>query len=118
MASIMDVKNGYPGLAKVMGPNFDQGFGIYKSFSELNARNLLMMQAEILGLENELRRQTFLDENCPDAEKRAFARNAWSMRNAHGSEQWAQILEIREKLQNYSEATYKNPNSCSLLILA
>lgn len=111
-ANIPDIKNGYPGLAKVMGPNVDQGFGIYKSFAELNARNLLMMQVELLGLESDLRRQTFLDENSPDVEKRAFARNAWAMRNAQDGEQWKKIIDIRDKLHIYSEAPMTVASVC------
>jgi hypothetical protein len=41
------IQNGYPGLARVMGPNYDQGLGIFRQFAELNARNLLYMQADI-----------------------------------------------------------------------
>ena len=104
MSAFGDIKDGYPGLAKVMGPNSDQGFGIYKCFAELNARNLLMMQAELLGLEEELKTLTFLDESCPDPTRKAFARNVWRMRNTKNSEQWAKVLEIREKLQAYSES--------------
>lgn len=95
-----NIHNGYPGLARLMGPNFDEGFGIFKKFSKLNACNLLYMQAELVGLEQELDAVTDLDDTDPTTI--TFARNVWNMRKADYSDQWAKILEIRHKLQIYS----------------
>jgi hypothetical protein len=96
------VQDGYPGLAKLMGPNFDQGFGIFRKFTELNARNLLYMQAEILCIEQELEILTYADERGPDPTTKSFARSVWEMRMSPGSAQWNKILEIRGKLDSYS----------------
>ncbi|KAJ4320157.1 hypothetical protein N0V94_003518 [Neodidymelliopsis sp. IMI 364377] len=100
MSTIETIQDGYPGLARLMGPNFDQGFGIFKKFSQLNAQNLLYMQAELLGLEHELNITTHFDDK--EAATMTFARSVWDMRRAEYSTQWAKILEIREKLQVYN----------------
>jgi hypothetical protein len=97
MSTIETIQDGYPGLARLMG----QGFGIFKKFSQLNAQNLLYMQAELLGLEHELNITTHFDDK--EAATMTFARSVWDMRRAEYSTQWAKILEIREKLQVYSE---------------
>lgn len=96
-----NVQNGYPGLAKLIGPNFDQGLGIFRQFAELNARNLLYMQAEILCLQQELDLLTYTDEHGPDLSAQTFSRNVRNMRDVN-NEQWAKILEIRIKLDGYS----------------
>ena len=96
------VQDGYPGLAKLMGPNFDQGFGMFRKFTELNARNLLYMQAEMLCLEQELDMLTYVDKHGPDLNAKAFVRSVWEMRKVLGSAQWSKILELRGKLNSYS----------------
>lgn len=100
------VKNGYPGLAKFIGPNFDQGLGIFRQFAELNAQKLVYMQAEILCLEQELKFLTERDERGPDPTAKRFARSVWEMRRVGNSVQWAKILEIRDKLNDYSKLSY------------
>lgn len=100
---IGNVQDGYPGLAKFIGPNFDQGLGIFKHFAELNARNLLYMQAELMCLQEELRALTHLDENDSDLNKATYARNVWNMRKDSKSVQWEKIMEIRSKLNAYSQ---------------
>jgi hypothetical protein len=96
------IQNGYPGLARLIGPNIDQGLGIFRQFAELNARNLLYMQAELLCLQKELDLLTYTDENGPDPVSKTFARSVWNMRTSSDSAQWGKVLEIREKLSAYS----------------
>jgi hypothetical protein len=103
---INKVRNGYPGLAEFMGPQFDQGVGFFRQFAEANARNLLYMQAEILCLERELAAEAHMDENGPDSVRQKFARNVFEMRRSGDSRQWAKILEIREKLDAYSTSNH------------
>ncbi|KAF1931014.1 uncharacterized protein M421DRAFT_57544 [Didymella exigua CBS 183.55] len=100
MPSSGNSRNHYAGLAGLMGPNFDQGFGIFKRFSQLNARNLLYMQAELLGLQHELNILTGRDNAGLNI---TFASNVWDMRSADSSEQWTKILEIRQKLREYND---------------
>jgi hypothetical protein len=44
--------HGYPKIARLMGENPD--LAIFRSFRELNARNLLYYQAELVHLEDQL----------------------------------------------------------------
>ncbi|CAN9453960.1 unnamed protein product [Alternaria alternata] len=97
------IQNGYPGFAKLMGQDFNEGSGIFKQFAELNARNLLYMQAELLCLEQELDAITHMDENGNDPTTKNFARSVSEMRKASNSSQWDKILEIRKKLREYND---------------
>jgi hypothetical protein len=54
---------GYPRLAKVMGP---RDLGIFRKFAELNALNVLHLQAELVYLEEEFKILTELDETSGD----------------------------------------------------
>jgi hypothetical protein len=72
-----EVKRGYPRLAKVMGPY--TGMSVFKRFAELNARNLLYMQAEILFLEQYLNGLAALDNKSAHICERAYAERALSM---------------------------------------
>ncbi|KAF2689276.1 hypothetical protein K458DRAFT_400068 [Lentithecium fluviatile CBS 122367] len=101
---IQNIQDGYPGLSRFMGPNFDQGLGIFKRFGDLNCRNLLYMQAELLCLDEELRVLTLVDHNGPDSTRATYARNVWNMRKDAKSLQWAKILELRWKLNAYNNA--------------
>jgi len=99
------VQNGYPGLARLIGPNIDQGLGIFREFAELNAKNLLYMQAEIICLQKELDVETYKDEYGPDAIANSFSRSVQDMRQSTTSKdrgQWKKVLEIRDRLSAYS----------------
>lgn len=98
------IQDGCPGLARLMGQDLDAdgGSGMFKQFAELNMRNLLYMQAELLCLEQELEAITYADENGNDPTTKKFARNVGEMRKASNSSQWDKILEIRKKLRQYS----------------
>jgi len=100
--SLGHIQNGYPGLAKFIGQDLDQGLGIFKQFSQLNARNLLYMQAELLCLEQELDVITHVDEHGTDPSTKNFARSVWEMRKPAIRPQWEKVLEIRGKLKDYS----------------
>jgi len=102
--SIDQIQNGYPGLAKFMGGNLDQGLGIFKQFAELNTRSLLYMQAELLCLQQELDVITHVDEHGTDPSTKNFARSVWEMKRPPNKPQWEKVLEIRRKLKDYSVA--------------
>ena len=103
--SLGHIQNGYPGLAKFVGQDLDQGLGIFKQFSQLNARNLLYMQAELLCLEQELDVITYVDEHGTDPSTKNFARSVWEMKKPPNRSQWNKVLEIRGKLKDYSTAS-------------
>lgn len=83
----------------------DARLSLFKRFAELNARNLLYMQAEILYLEQELKILTAVDKRSSNASEREYAERVLHMMKAGengGSLQWRKILDIREKLKEYS----------------
>ena len=85
------------------------GLGMFKRFAGLNMRNLLYMQAELLSLEDELEVMTQNDHNGPAGSTRTFyggsaqrLRASCQCADPKDREQWDKILEIRERLKEYS----------------
>ena len=62
---------GYPKLARFIGER--PGFAIFRRFSELNARNLLYLQAELLDVEEELYETEFDDQRDQDLKQLQFS---------------------------------------------
>jgi hypothetical protein len=97
---------GYPKLARFIGER--PGFAIFRRFSELNARNLLYLQAELLDVEEELYETEIDDQRDQDLRQLQF-----SMRGIHngrvapeGSKahsRWKLYEEQRRLLKEYSE---------------
>jgi len=98
---------GYPGLSRVLA--HADGLGMFKRFADLNMRNLLYMQAELMSLEDELEVMTLNDHNEPVGTTRSFyVRSAHRLRassqctDPKDRQQWDKILEIRVRLKEYS----------------
>ena len=95
---------GYSRLATLMGTHHD--LAIFRRFSTLNAKNLLYIQGELTHLEAELELIAGENRNSGDPEKMGFEHSITTMMGPHNSEDghghWATILEIREKLKDYS----------------
>lgn len=95
---------GYSRLANLMGKHHD--LAIFRQFSELNVKNLLYMQGELVRLEAELEMIALENKTSRDREKIGFESSISTMIGPHnsedGHEHWAKILEIREKLKDYS----------------
>jgi len=87
---------GYPDLAKVMGAH--KGMSIYLRFSDLNARDLLVYQAEILELEQLLEAR---DQITPWA-KTNILKPFGEQRTAMEEEHWKVQMQLRDKLKEYS----------------
>ena len=104
--------NGYPELASVMGPH--RGMALFKRFAALNARSLLHRQAELLDMEEQLHVQTELDRKLGlpfHTDARALLRSRDDPVNGR---QWHMILEIREKLKEYSKLRSDMRGACKL----
>ena len=99
----MEVKVGYPAVARIMA---EPGVTVFKRFGELNAQNLLYMQAELLLLENELKLIASDDEG--DENTKDYA-TSWRVLLQSDSLQLSKILELREKLEAYSMLTHFEP---------
>ena len=94
---------GYPKLADFVG--LEPQLAIFKRFGALNAENLFFMQAEIAGLEEELREIIANDLKSKDRKVKKSS-SSWRMLQAarENSAQWQKRMEIRERLRDYSES--------------
>lgn len=97
---------GYPKLSGYMG--LLPQIAIFRTFSGLNAQNLLYLQAELTHLEKELRKAEKCDSLSTEG-KRAIYRRDWfwlsesaSSKCFESSNQWGLVLKIREVLRQYS----------------
>lgn len=94
---------GYDKLAAMMG--LDQGLAIFRRFANLNAKNLLYLQAEIANLEAELNSMISDDKDPSDPNKAEFPFYLMALKHFDGGgsvTQWDKILEIRGLLKEYS----------------
>ncbi|CAD0086717.1 unnamed protein product, partial [Aureobasidium vineae] len=95
---------GYPGLAKIMGAG--TGMSIQLRFADLNARDLLVYQAEILQLEQQLEVH---DQKVPWA-RTNILKPFGERRTAVEKEQWKVQMKLRSKLKDYNEALLRQAN--------
>ena len=97
---------GYPRLAAHM--SLQPETAIFRTFSELNAKNLLYMQAEIALLEKELHRCELEDAKdiCPKRHKSQYAVSWYWLIESKcdgDTKQLDLVLRIRRLLKEYSE---------------
>lgn len=97
---------GYPRLASLMGAHPDMA--TFCRFGFLNALNLLYLQAEIVGLDEEWRKRSTVNAESGQFERSIYHRD-WqtlseSLKTEDGNPtQWQIILEARRKLIEYSK---------------
>lgn len=78
---------------------------LFRRFAALNAKNLLYMQAELVHLEAELKDIEHNDRCSGQGEKKSFEFSVINLKDSSGTEndlQWRKVLEIRNKLKEYS----------------
>lgn len=78
---------------------------IFRRFGALNAENILYLQAELVLLEDELRKQQLDDCQSNVDPKTRYARNWYHLRNSRSngdSKQLDLVHSIRETLWQYS----------------
>jgi hypothetical protein len=96
---------GYHAVASFL--DMDTGVPIIRRFGLLNTQNLLYMQAELVQLERELECIVNEDARSHDAERIKYSHSVRALqKSSEGGDnfQWNKILEIREKLHQYSIA--------------
>lgn len=108
-AAAADMTEGYTKISNLMG--CQDTCAIYRRFRRLNSLNLLYLQAELTHLEEEL--EILAKRDAADPERQFHARDWWSLahNNDEGdegydeeaAEQWEKVLEVREKLEQYSQ---------------
>ncbi|OAG07178.1 uncharacterized protein CC84DRAFT_1089552 [Paraphaeosphaeria sporulosa] len=107
---------GYPMLAAQIEQRPEMA--IFRRFGALNAENLLYLQAELVLLEDELRKQQAEDHSSSIEYKAKYALNWFHLRNSRSngdSKQLDLVHTIRETLWQYSE--YCNLRTTAGLLL-
>lgn len=103
---LSDLVIGYPKLAGQIG--LLPEIAIFRSFSALNAQNLLYLQAELIHLEQQLRKQERADSiNAAQGNKATYAVNwFWLYQSKHdGDEDQLKLVQtIRARLKEYNKA--------------
>lgn len=96
------IRNGYPELARIMGPV--PGMSLFKRFSSLSTRNLLYKQAELLHLGERLQQMDNLDRvNGLTFHKDASAFMHSASNPGVQGKQARMMAEIDEKLKVYRQ---------------
>jgi hypothetical protein len=92
---------GYAKIASLMSQHGE--LAIFRRFSQLNLQSLLYLQAELTHLEADLKR--FAERDHADPDRADYAKYWWFMAQSKDDEekdQWDKVLQIREKLKEYS----------------
>ncbi len=107
-ANAPELVGGYPSLAHEMG--LTPEYGIIRRFATLNSQNLLYRQAEIIGLENKLRKLEKESASKPPATQDLDVEHHESLYSTDwyylgcrdvDNEQWRLFQTLREKLEQY-----------------
>ena len=109
--------DGYARLANIFGQYPETA--IYNRFARLNAKNLLYMQAELIQIEYELDTVALEDSQDDDPGRRSFQSYVYNMKKARGQDgvQWKMVLEMRQRLKEYSMFHLDRMHPASLLCL-
>ena len=95
--------DGYHKLAALTGDH--EELLMLRRFATTNAKNLLYMQAEILHLEAELH-EIAKEDRCGSEKQQSYEYCVFDLKETFGIKgsdtQWRKILEIREKIKEYS----------------
>ena len=105
--------DGYAKVALLMSRHNE--YGIVRQFGELNFKNLLYLQAELVELETQLRALADADKRSQNSERLYYEKH-WgllsdSLKDGH-NEQWKKMLEVRGKLKEYSTKDHLSRYRC------
>jgi hypothetical protein len=105
-------KNGYQRLAEYMAWRPSQE--IFSRFRYLNTRNLLLLQAEVAALEEQLEDAILRESTSSNVDFQQYVCN-WSLlkEQGEGSEHWQLTVALKEKLAEYSKSRFHGP--CSVI---
>ena len=95
----MASEEGYAKIATLMSSHGE--FAIFRNFSKLNLQNLLYLQAEITHLEADLKEVAMRDRADPN--RAIYTKYWWYLAQSEDREQWEKVLQIRDKLKEYSK---------------
>lgn len=96
--------DGYPALAAFIASDTDGSTAIFKRFNRLAARNLLLLQAELASLQEQL--DAFDDEDTRDLDTLQSLRNwdDYKARRKNDQQRMELVSKIRGTLREYREA--------------
>ena len=101
---IMANQEGYEKVAALMSCHTE--FAIFRRFGKLSFLNLLYLQAELANLEVELKELAERDK--ADPRRKMYSKYWWrlaqSEEESDDREQWHKVLQVREKLKEYSQS--------------
>ena len=96
---------GYTKIAALMGEYPESA--IFKRFSKLNIQNVLYLQAELVGLEQDFRKHEAENDASNDNERSHFSEDWYTLSTTDDGEednqQWQLALQIRKKLKEYGD---------------
>ncbi|KAF9892679.1 hypothetical protein FE257_001081 [Aspergillus nanangensis] len=100
---------GYDKLAALLAS--EPTLQYFRRFATLNTKNILVLQAEIANLEDELKDIIEYDKQQPgeDNKKRLYPFSVWHLKDSLNEPnadkfQWTKFLELRELLNQYNQA--------------
>ncbi len=97
-------RDGYETLSGFMSSYPEMA--IFRRFRALEIQNLLYLQAEITHLEAELQDIATEDRHLRESARHLYHRSWWELSQESDEKcnnpQWAKVLEIRDKLEQYS----------------
>jgi hypothetical protein len=96
---------GYAKIASLMSHHHE--LAIFRRFGTFNLQNLLYLQAELTHLEEDLKEVVKRDQ--ADQGRYFYTKHWYSLAHSEDDEekeQWDKVLQIREKLKEYSRGTF------------
>jgi hypothetical protein len=106
---------GYPMLAREIEQVPE--IAIFRRFAALNARSLLYFQQELTDMEDRLKQLEYRDILSDRGWRKDYAIDAASLQHSVAFDdpaQWTLVLQIREKLKQYSKSTLSSATDVSL----
>jgi hypothetical protein len=103
-APLSSVVVGYPKLATKI--ELQPELSIYRRFGALNAQNLLYYQAELVDLEESLKKQQTADNSTANSRKSKYAKSWYKLQDSDidgDTEQLDLVLKVRKTLKEYSK---------------
>jgi hypothetical protein len=96
---------GYAKIASLMSHHHE--LAIFRRFGTFNLQNLLYLQAELTHLEDDLKE--LVEKDQADPGRLFYTKHWYSLAHAEDDEekeQWDKVLQIREKLKEYSRGFF------------
>ncbi|KAF7524526.1 hypothetical protein G7054_g11408 [Neopestalotiopsis clavispora] len=99
-------KQGYAKIASFMAEHPEDA--MIRRFASLNLQNILYLQAEIVGLEQNLRKLEAENDSSADRDRRNFAFDWYTLAHVHDTpnseQQWEMWQKLRVVLKEYNDA--------------